>query len=95
MTTIYQGRASWRGRTIAATLLAAAATVVGMVSAPAPAHAADQYIALALGYVSENPPVTMAGGSAISATQERPARGADQLCEQRRQPLRDRGHRHE
>jgi len=80
MTTTYQGRASWRGRTIAAVLLAAFATVVGMLSAPAPAHAADQYIALAIGFVSENPPVTMAGGSAISATQEQAGQNALTNC---------------
>jgi hypothetical protein len=80
MTTICEGRASWRGRTMAAVLLAAAATVVGMLGAPAPAHAADQYIALALGYVNENPPVTMAGGSAISGTQDQAAQGALTNC---------------
>ena len=69
MTTNYHDRACRRGRTIAATLLASAATV-GLIGTAAPAQAADQYLALALGYVSENPPVTMAGGSAISATQE-------------------------
>jgi hypothetical protein len=79
MTTIYQGRAGWRGRTIAAVLLAAGATVVGMV-APAPANAADQYIALALGYVNENPPVTMAGGSAISSDQTQAGQNALTNC---------------
>lgn len=80
MTTTYQGRAGWRGRTIAAILLAAAATVVGMVGAAAPAHAADQYIALALGYVNENPPVTMAGGSAINGSRDQAAQGALTNC---------------
>ena len=80
MTTIYQGRASCRGRTFAAVLLAAGATAVGMIVAPASAHAADQYIALALGYVNENPPVTMAGGSAISGTQDQAAQGALTNC---------------
>jgi hypothetical protein len=79
MTTTYQGCTSWRGRAVAATLLASAATVVGML-APAPANAADQYIALALGYVNENPPVTMAGGSAIAATQDAAAQGALTNC---------------
>jgi hypothetical protein len=79
MTTTHQGCTSWRGRTNAAILLAAAATAVGMV-APAPANAADQYIALALGYVNENPPVTMAGGSAIAATQDAAAQGALTNC---------------
>ena len=81
MTTIYQGRAGWRGRIIAAVLLAAFATAVGMVSAPAPAHAADQYIALAIGYVSENPPVTMAGGSAINSDQQQAGFGSLSNCE--------------
>lgn len=80
MTTTYQGLASWRGRTNAAILLAAAATAVGIVGAPAQAHAADQYIGLALGYVNENPPVTMAGGSAISGTQDQAAQGALTNC---------------
>ena len=40
-----------------------------MIGVAAPAQAADQYIALALGYINENPPVTMAGGSAISGNQ--------------------------
>ncbi|MET4430307.1 MULTISPECIES: DUF4189 domain-containing protein [unclassified Mycolicibacterium] len=80
MTSTYQGRALWRGRTTAATLLAAIAIVVGMVGAPAPAHAADQYIGLALGFINENPPVTMAGGSAISATQDQAGTGALTNC---------------
>ena len=80
MTTICQGRTNWRGRTIAATLLASAATVVGLVGAAAPANAADQYIALALGFVNENPPVTMAGGSAIAGSQDAAAQGALTNC---------------
>jgi hypothetical protein len=54
----------------AAVLVAAAATVAGFVGAPAPANAADAYIAVSLGYIHENPPVTMAGGSAIAATKD-------------------------
>jgi hypothetical protein len=77
MTTTYQGR---RGRAIAATLLASAATVAGLVGTAAPASAADQYIALALGYVNENPPVTMAGGSSIAGTQDAAAQGALTNC---------------
>ena len=50
-----------------------------MMSA-APAQAADQYIALALGYVNENPPVTMAGGSSIAGTQDAAAQGALTNC---------------
>ena len=80
MTSTYQGRARWRGGATAATLLAAIAIVVGMVGAPAPAHAADQYIGLALGFINENPPVTMAGGSAISATQDQAGTGALTNC---------------
>ncbi|MBS1694709.1 MAG: DUF4189 domain-containing protein [Actinobacteria bacterium] len=80
MTITYESHARWRGRTISAVLLASAATAVGMVGAPAPAHAADQYIALAIGYVNENPPVTMAGGSAISAGQEQAGQGALTNC---------------
>ena len=81
MTTTYQRRAGHRGRTLAATMLAAAATVVGLISTSPPAHAADAYIALALGYVSENPPVTMAGGSAINGNEQQAAYGALSNCE--------------
>jgi hypothetical protein len=69
MTTTTKTRVSRRSRAIVGTVLASAASVVGMVAVAAPAQAADQYIALALGYVSENPPVTMSGGSAISGTE--------------------------
>lgn len=79
MTTMNKNPAGRRGRTVAATLLAAAATAVGIMGA-APAHAADQYIALAIGFVSENPPVTMAGGSAISSSQDQAAQGALTNC---------------
>lgn len=78
MSTIHQGRISRRTRA-AAVVLAAVAVVVGMVGAPA-AHAADQYIGLALGYVNENPPVTMAGGSAINANQDQAGQGALTNC---------------
>ena len=69
-----------KSRAIVGTLLASAASVVGMVVVAAPAQAADQYVALALGYVTENPPVTMAGGSAISGTQDGAAQGALTNC---------------
>ena len=66
-----------------------------MMSA-APAQAADQYIALALGYVNENPPVTMAGGSSIMPAKTQAAQGALTNCVNNGgEPLRDRGHRHE
>lgn len=80
MSNTTQTRVSRRGRAIAGTLLASAASVVGMIGVAAPAHAADQYIALALGYINENPPVTMAGGSAISADQNEAAQGALTNC---------------
>lgn len=80
MTTSYRRHLGRRGRSVAAILLAAIAIVVGMVGAPAPAHAADQYIALALGYINENPPVTMAGGSAINADQQQAGQGALTNC---------------
>jgi hypothetical protein len=80
MTTTNQTRISRRGRAIVGTLLASAASVVGLVGVAAPAHAADQYIALALGYVSENPPVTMAGGSSIAGTQDAAGQGALTNC---------------
>jgi hypothetical protein len=80
MTTSYRRHPGRRGRSVAAILSAAIAIVVGMVGAPAPAHAADQYIALALGYINENPPVTMAGGSAINADQQQAGQGALTNC---------------
>jgi len=79
MTTTDSTRAGRRGRRMAIVLLAAGAAVAGMVGA-SPAYAADQYIAVALGYISENPPVTMAGGSAIGATQDQAAQGALTNC---------------
>ena len=81
MTSTFQGRAGCRGRTIVAVLLAAVATVVGMVGAPAPAHAADAYIALSIGFINENPPVTMAGGSAINSDQEQARIGSLTNCQ--------------
>jgi hypothetical protein len=80
MTITTQGRTSRRSRAVAGTLLASAASVAGMIGVAAPAQAADQYIALALGFVSENPPVTMAGGSSISGTQDAAAQGALTNC---------------
>lgn len=74
MTTTYERRTSGRTRAIVSTLIASAASVVGMVGVAAPAHAAD------LGYVNENPPVTMAGGSAISGDQTQAAQGALTNC---------------
>jgi Domain of unknown function (DUF4189) len=56
------------------------AAAFGLVGAPAPANAADAYIGLAIGFVNENPPVTMAGGSAISSTQEQAGQGALTNC---------------
>ena len=81
MTTIRGDQPGRQGRTLAAILLAATAIVVGMISAPAPAHAADQYIALAIGFVNENPPVTMAGGSAINSDRQQAAFGSLSNCE--------------
>jgi hypothetical protein len=69
-----------RGRAIVGTLLASAASAVGMIAVAAPAQAADQYYAVALGYVNENPPVTMAGGSAISGNQDQAGQGALTNC---------------
>jgi len=80
MTTTNKVCSSRRGRTNAAILLAAAATVAGLVGTAAPANAADQYVALALGYINENPPVTMAGGSSIAGTQDAAAQGALTNC---------------
>ncbi len=70
---------TFHGRVVAATLLAAGAAVVGLV-VPAPAQAADQYYAVALGYVNENPPVTMAGGAAIAASAEQAGQQALTNC---------------
>jgi hypothetical protein len=51
-----------------------------MIAVAAPAQAADQYIAVALGYVSENPPVLMAGGSSISGSQDQAFQDALTNC---------------
>ncbi|HEY7054676.1 MAG TPA: DUF4189 domain-containing protein [Mycobacterium sp.] len=70
MTTIQKNPASWRRPAAAALMVAAGAAAAGVLGA-APAQAApDAYIALSIGYINENPPVTMAGGSAISTDQE-------------------------
>jgi Domain of unknown function (DUF4189) len=80
MTTTTKTRVSPRSRAILGTVLASAASVVGMIAVAAPAHAADQYIAVALGYVSENPPVLMAGGSSINGNQDQAFQGALSNC---------------
>jgi hypothetical protein len=79
MTITSKSRTGRQGRTAAALFVAAGAAAVGLLT-PAPAQAADQYIALALGYVNENPPVTMAGGSSIGSSQEQAAQGALTNC---------------
>ena len=87
-------KTSRRGRALVGTVLASAASVVGMIAVAAPAQAADQYIAVALGYVSENPPVLMAGGSSINGNQDQAFQGALSNCvRQRSKPLRGRGRR--
>ena len=73
-------KTSRRGRALVGTVLASAASVVGMIAVAAPAQAADQYIAVALGYVSENPPVLMAGGSSISGNQDQAFQDALTNC---------------
>jgi uncharacterized protein DUF4189 len=76
MTTIKKSRAA-----ATALLVAAGATVVGLLGATAPANAApDAYIALSIGFINENPPVTMAGGSAIAATQDQAATASLTNC---------------
>jgi hypothetical protein len=55
--------------------------IAGLVGIPAPAYAADSYIALSIGYINENPPVTMAGGSGISADEEQARFGSLANCE--------------
>ncbi|PRC49610.1 hypothetical protein C6A85_73835, partial [Mycobacterium sp. ITM-2017-0098] len=79
MNTNSKSSVGWQGRTAAAILVAAGAAAASLLT-PASAQAADQYIALALGYVNENPPVTMAGGSSIAGSQEQAAMGALTNC---------------
>jgi Domain of unknown function (DUF4189) len=74
-----KSRGGRHGRTVAAVLVAAGAVAVSLLT-PASAQAADQHIALALGYVNENPPVTMAGGSSIGGNQDQAAQGALTNC---------------
>jgi len=78
MTTMTKNRVG-RGKAAAVTMLTATASLAGLIGA-APAQAADQYIAVALGYINENPPVTMAGGSGIAATKDAAAVGALTNC---------------
>lgn len=80
MTTTSHNRTRCRSRTIVGVLIAAGVTALGLLGTPAPAYAADQYIAVALGYISENPPVTMAGGSAISANRDQAGLQAQSNC---------------
>ncbi len=61
-------------------LFAAAALVAGLFGVTPPANAVDQYIALSLGFINENPPVTMAGGSGIGATQDQAATASLNNC---------------
>jgi hypothetical protein len=64
-----------------AMLVAAGATAAGLLGATGTANAApDQYIALSLGYINENPPVTMAGGSAIAGSQDQAATASLTNC---------------
>ncbi|WP_137146944.1 DUF4189 domain-containing protein [Mycolicibacterium sp. CR10] len=79
MNTTSKSRMGWQGRTAAAIAVAAGTAAVGLLT-PASAQAADQYIALALGYVNENPPVTMAGGSSIAGSQDQAGLGALTNC---------------
>ncbi len=51
-------------------LVAAGATVVGLLGAVPSANAADAYIALSVGFLNENPPVTTVGGSAVAADEQ-------------------------
>jgi hypothetical protein len=81
MTTIHPRPVRSRAvMSLAALPLAALATVAGMAVAPAPAHAADQFYAVALGYINENPPVTMAGGSAVAGSEQAALSGALTNC---------------
>lgn len=80
MTIISKSPVGRRTQTVAAVLLAASASAVGMIGTAAPAQASDQYIALAIGFVIENPPVTTAGGSGIGATPDQAGQGALSNC---------------
>ena len=58
-------------RSAPALLFAAAiAAIVSLLGAPAPANAADAYIALSVGLLNDNPPVQTVGGSSIGPDQE-------------------------
>jgi hypothetical protein len=67
-------------RMAAVVLFAVAAIVASLFAVTVPANAVDQYIALSLGFINENPPVTMAGGSAIAATQDQAATASLNNC---------------
>lgn len=71
MIVVYQGWRPRRARTAVAILsVTSAAIVVGVVGTPAPAQAADAYIALSVGLVNDNPPVQTVGGSSIGPDEE-------------------------
>jgi len=59
----------------------AIALIVGLVGAPAPANAADAFIALSIGYINENPPVSMAGGSGIGPDEQQARFASLSNCE--------------
>ena len=70
------------GRIIAGVMLvAAAASVAGLLGPAAPAHAAtDAYVAVAVGLINDAPPVTTVGGLSIAADQNSAYQGALTDC---------------
>lgn len=57
-------------RRLVSAVFVAAVAGLGLVAAPAPANAADAYIALSVGLLNDNPPVQTVGGSSIGPDQE-------------------------
>lgn len=71
-----------RARVMAGVMLMTAGTgVTGVISATAPANAADDsYIAVAVGLLNDAPPVASVGGLSINATQDQAAHGSLSDC---------------
>jgi uncharacterized protein DUF4189 len=65
----------------AAILVAAGATVVSVVGATATAHAADQYVVVAVGLANDNPPVVSIGGMAVGTDEQQTGINALSDCQ--------------
>src|ERR1700712_3328619 len=67
--------------TAGALVVAAGTSVLSLFGGGAPPHAADSYIALAIGFVNETPPVTVVGGSSIGPDRNQAGIGSLSNCQ--------------